>query len=355
MRVRPSASRQGFLKVFDAHDRVCVERVFPGGSSSTERDALYGDPSCLYQVRHVDRARLRRLYPKADGAIEDATAGDDWQLCTRSPVDWTRRTWSASSRRGTCPAGLIPAMKACRGDLRRRAVRRTGRRVLPFASVSSALGVARRAHRTSAVSSSKSTDRSRTSVPPVVDGQPRALPVGRLAIVNHLELTVEYPHAATSASSRRQRDLPTLTTHARASERCGRPTRARPGSTPCPRTSRASASWLRADVRRDAHRGRTADRSPARAHRKPRPGYDVVCRGRDRIERIAGKTSILTLTSTRFSASPYRPCRTHQQAASRRSKTSSTPGSSTRTSFLELADFPDLESACKRCHGSRAT
>lgn len=73
---------KGFLKVFDAHDRVCIERVFPGEIFVDERDALYGDPSCLYQVRHVDRARLRRLYPKADRAIEDATAGDDWQLYT---------------------------------------------------------------------------------------------------------------------------------------------------------------------------------------------------------------------------------------------------------------------------------
>lgn len=68
----------GVEKIFDDEDEVCIERVLPGELYVDAYDAREGKPRSMYQVKHVDRARLEALYPDNALAVSGATKGAEW-------------------------------------------------------------------------------------------------------------------------------------------------------------------------------------------------------------------------------------------------------------------------------------
>jgi hypothetical protein len=64
----------GFLYVYAAHERVCVERVHSSELWVDEVEAQYGRPRTMYRVKAVDREELAAAWPKFRGDIMQASA-----------------------------------------------------------------------------------------------------------------------------------------------------------------------------------------------------------------------------------------------------------------------------------------
>ncbi len=70
----------GVAKYFVQHAKMRVERVFVGELYVDERDAYYGEPRTLYQVRDCDRGALAQVFPGSVADIDDAPDGDEDRL-----------------------------------------------------------------------------------------------------------------------------------------------------------------------------------------------------------------------------------------------------------------------------------
>ena len=76
----------GVEKIFDDDGAVHVERVLPGELYVDAYDAREGKPRSMYQVKHVDRARLEAQYPGKSAAVAGATSESEFA-----------RSWGISS------------------------------------------------------------------------------------------------------------------------------------------------------------------------------------------------------------------------------------------------------------------
>lgn len=68
----------GIEKIFDDEDEVAIERVLPGELYVDAYDAREGKPRSMYQVKHIDRARLEAQYPDKAAAVAGATSEAEW-------------------------------------------------------------------------------------------------------------------------------------------------------------------------------------------------------------------------------------------------------------------------------------
>ena len=68
----------GVEKIFDDDGAVHVERVLPGELYVDAYDAREGKPRSMYQVKHVDRARLEAQYPGKSAAVAGATSESEF-------------------------------------------------------------------------------------------------------------------------------------------------------------------------------------------------------------------------------------------------------------------------------------
>lgn len=64
----------GAVKIYTDGSEICVERVLPNEIIIDDRDALYGNPRCLYQAKTVNRELLKASYPDAAVFIDQASA-----------------------------------------------------------------------------------------------------------------------------------------------------------------------------------------------------------------------------------------------------------------------------------------
>ena len=64
----------GYLKFYSQHNKVHVERVFPGEIIIDEADAINGQPRQAFQVRFIDREVAKACWPDAKFEIETASA-----------------------------------------------------------------------------------------------------------------------------------------------------------------------------------------------------------------------------------------------------------------------------------------
>lgn len=65
----------GCMKVYQANDRVTIERVYQWELFVGSADAQYGAPRTLYQRKGIDRGVLRGMFPDHAQAIEDDASG----------------------------------------------------------------------------------------------------------------------------------------------------------------------------------------------------------------------------------------------------------------------------------------
>lgn len=70
----------GAVKIFDDGESVVAERVHPGELLVDARDAYYGRPRSLYQIRWVDRDVLRETYPDEADLVDGASSDVDARL-----------------------------------------------------------------------------------------------------------------------------------------------------------------------------------------------------------------------------------------------------------------------------------
>lgn len=61
----------GLVKVYDQGARVCIDLVYPWEVLIDDADSYYGEPRTLYQIRHVDRAVLKALFPQAKRELDE--------------------------------------------------------------------------------------------------------------------------------------------------------------------------------------------------------------------------------------------------------------------------------------------
>ncbi len=59
----------GILKVYIKDARLCIERIIPEELIVDASESVYGKPRSYYQVKHVDRQVLLRMFPDHEGAI----------------------------------------------------------------------------------------------------------------------------------------------------------------------------------------------------------------------------------------------------------------------------------------------
>lgn len=76
----------GLAKVCREYGKVRIEKTYPGEVWVNEDEAVYGDPPALYQVRAVDAARLKALYPGKAKAIDNADAPESDSYRSRSTI-----------------------------------------------------------------------------------------------------------------------------------------------------------------------------------------------------------------------------------------------------------------------------
>jgi len=69
-----------FAKVYASDGDIHVERVLPCEVYVDDADAVYGEPRSMFQVRYVDRAVLREMYPRHAEAIDEAKEADAEEL-----------------------------------------------------------------------------------------------------------------------------------------------------------------------------------------------------------------------------------------------------------------------------------
>ena len=66
----------GIAKVCRDYDRVLIEKVFPGEIWVDDAEAVYGDPPSLFQVKAVDKRRLKARFPGKANIIDTASPPD---------------------------------------------------------------------------------------------------------------------------------------------------------------------------------------------------------------------------------------------------------------------------------------
>jgi len=64
----------GIMKIYADGSEICVERVLPNEIVLDDRDALYGNPRCIYQCKTVNRDVLKGMYPDAEVFIDQASS-----------------------------------------------------------------------------------------------------------------------------------------------------------------------------------------------------------------------------------------------------------------------------------------
>ena len=74
----------GAMKIFEHDGEIKVERIFPNEILVDDRDAVYGDPRQLFQVKYVDKDVLLNLYPEQKDAILAAPSPEDDNSRNRS-------------------------------------------------------------------------------------------------------------------------------------------------------------------------------------------------------------------------------------------------------------------------------
>jgi len=62
----------GCLKVYEDHDKVCVERKMISNLYVDDNDSIHGDPQSLYELLLMDRDKLISKFPKYKAEIEEA-------------------------------------------------------------------------------------------------------------------------------------------------------------------------------------------------------------------------------------------------------------------------------------------
>ena len=92
----------GIVKIFNQHDDICVERVFPGELEVDDAESIYGQPRCLYQTKYVDRQVLIELFPDKEEELKPgmaARAFDDDVMYqdTTSDLIRVREAWHLPS------------------------------------------------------------------------------------------------------------------------------------------------------------------------------------------------------------------------------------------------------------------
>ena len=67
----------GAMKIYEGDDGIEVERVFPDEIVVDDREAIYGEPRQLFQVKYVDRDVLHAIYPERRDEIYAAASMED--------------------------------------------------------------------------------------------------------------------------------------------------------------------------------------------------------------------------------------------------------------------------------------
>lgn len=90
----------GFTKIYVEGDQIKDEIVSPLELLVDDREARYGNPTTLYQMKYVSKHLLKNLYPKFESQIDQAGAHEFANTITSSSY--------------YVPAGMIPVIEAWR-------------------------------------------------------------------------------------------------------------------------------------------------------------------------------------------------------------------------------------------------